>query len=269
MRVRRPNFDFAQTPAVWAKIPEFALNSNANSLWIPHLERFLNRVMAKSLSALKTKDEETDSLRNDVKIFIRQESNHYALHADFNSILSRSGFDMGTLEKQFEAEFERLFSTKSLAFLCAYCEGFETLGPPAALVWLDEIEDLLDGADPQVVSLWKWHLMEEYEHRTVCHDVYHRIHGGYFMRIYGLMYQLKHLMGFSAMARTAMLEQFRAGMSEEQRRESVRREKMVSRRLARALLPRIARACLPFYTPRKSPEPKMFRSHMVQVEAAL
>jgi len=269
MKVRRPNLDFSETPAHWAKSPEHAQVCNSSSLWIPHLERFLNRVLAKVLSQMKDNPRMTPELRDQVRTFIRQESNHYAMHESYNQILTREGYDVAHFEAMFEAEFEKLLQTKSLAFLTAYCEGFETLGPPAAINWLDESEVELEGARPEVVALWKWHLLEEFEHRTVCHDVFHAVHGGYFMRIYGFLYQMRQLQGFSRMVRKYLLEVDRAKMTPEQVAASVAEEEVVTKRLKSRMLPRLIKVFSPFYTPYKAREPRNYRSYMAQVEAAL
>lgn len=269
MKARRPVLDFSTTPAHWAPNHEYAQSCNSSSLWIPYLERFLNRVLAKALSRLKESGKLGEELRADVRMFIRQESNHYALHDEYNAILTRSGYDVARFEAMFEAEFEKLFQSKSIAFLTAYCEGFESLGPPAALTWLDESEDLLKGARPEVAALWKWHLMEEFEHRAVCHDVYHAVHGGYFLRIYAFLYQLRQLQSFSRMVRSYLLEVDREGMSPEERQASIEREKAVDRRTKRHMLPRLLKVFSPFYSPRNAPEPQMYRQYMAQVEAAL
>ena len=269
MKVRRPALDFSQTPAHWAKIPEYAQFYNASSLWIPALERFLNRVMTRVLSEYKGSDRLSPKLREEVRTFIRQESNHYALHDAVNSILPRNGYDVARFEALFEAEFETLFRTKSLEFLTAYCEGFETLGPPAAIKWLDESEHMLVGARPEVVRLWKWHLVEEYEHRTVCHQVFHAVHGGYALRIRGFLYQFRQLQGFSRMVRNYLLEVDRAGMSPAEREESVQREKALAKELARTMLPRLVKVFSPYYDPRRSPQPQMYKSYMAEIEAAI
>jgi predicted metal-dependent hydrolase len=269
MKVRTPHFDFSATPAQWTKPAELSYMMNASSTWIPHLERFLNRVMAKALAELKNGDAETEQLRKDVRTFIRQEANHYTIHAAYNEVLKRHGYDLARFEDVFIQQFEELLETRSLAFLCAYCEGFETIGPPSALVWLDRIDDMLEGADKEAVRLWKWHLMEEYEHRTVCFDVFNAIHGGYFLRIKGFFFQLKQLQGFSKMVRDHMLEVDRARMTPEEVAESKRRMKKVSRRIAWLTLPRLFKALSPFYTPRRAKEPVMFKSYRDQVEAAL
>lgn len=270
MKVRRPTFDFSTTPPHWSRIPEFAQIQNSSSLWIPHLERFLNRVMAKASGELAADDPETPRLKSEIRTFIRQEANHYSLHAAFNEILPKNSYDVAAFELHFAAEFERLFTTKSLAFLCAYCEGFETMGPPFALIWLDEeIKDLIEGAQPEVIRLWKWHLMEEYEHRTVCHDVFHALHGGYFLRVYGFFYQLRQLSGFSRMVLRSLLARDREHMTTAELKASRKRERAVSRKITRLSMLRLLRALSPFYTPRNAKEPRMLRAYLAEVEANL
>jgi len=270
VKPRRPDLDFSNLSPHWAAIPEFAQGFNASSSFIPQLEPFLNRVMVMARAKIKGDDAASEQLRKDITIFIQQEANHYTLHGAFNSALAKAGYDrLPEFEKGLGAEFADWLKTKSLKFLTAYCEGFETLGPPYARVWLDEIEDLLVGADKNVVGLWKWHLLEEYEHRTVCHDVYHRLYGGYFYRIYGLIFQMRHLGGYSKMVKKYLLARDRANMTPDEVAASIKREKQVGRRLARLALPRLLRAFSPFYTPRSCPEPKMFRDYMAKVEAGL
>ncbi len=270
MRVRRPKFDFSQTPAHWTANPEFAQSMNAASSFIPHLERFLNQVMERARADIEGDDPASVALRDDIATFIKQEAQHYSMHAAFNKILPRSGYTrVPDFERQIAAEFAQMLRTKSRAFLYAYCEGFETSGPPSALVWLDEIEDLLQGADPNAVALWKWHLMEEYEHRTVCHDVFHRFHGGYFLRLYGLFYQLRHLMGYSRRVRQYLLEEDRRSMTAAEKKQSIKREKSAARRIQLLTLPRLLFALSPFYSPRKCREPKSFNAYKAAVEARL
>jgi predicted metal-dependent hydrolase len=233
---------------------------------MPHLERFLNRVMAKAAASLKGDDPATRQLREDIRMFIRQEANHYALHEQFNTIVTHAGYDVSAIDDYIAGEYDRLLKTKSLAFCLAYCEGFETMGPPFAHILLGGIEDLLEKADPEVVGLWKWHLMEEFEHRTVCFDTFHAFHGGYFLRLYGFFYQSRHLAKMTGMVRKLLLAQDCAEMSAEQRLESERRLKLVGKRLRGTLLRGIMRALSPWYRPHGLPEPRLFRTFMAELE---
>lgn len=269
MQVRQPNFDFSNTKAHWATVPEFAQLVNAGSTPIPFTERFLNRVIARAASKLKGDDDETRRLREDIRVFIRQEAAHYRNHEKFNAVATNAGYDLSPFVAFCESEYERLWNTKSFEFCLAYCEGFETLGPPFAFVWMDEIEDLLVGADAQVVALWKWHLMEEFEHRTVCFDVLETLHGGYFLRIYGLLYQMWHLGRMTRKVRQYLEAQDRAAMSKRQRRESIRRSKQVQRRFNKIIRRHVLSALSPWYSPRRLREPVSFTSYRTALDAKL
>lgn len=270
MKPRKPDFDFSNTPARWTKNGEFAHQYNAPSTAIPHLERFLNRVMIKARAEIKGDDPESVALREQISIFIKQEANHYTAHTAFNEAIQRAGYPrLKEFEEEAIAHYRRLLETKSLAFLCAYCEGFETFGPLGAIAWLDQLDEMLEGGDPAAVGLWKWHLMEEYEHRTVCHDVFMRIHGGYFLRLYGFFYQAFFLFRFSARVRAYLLEEDRKSMTEAERQISRRNEKDAARVSRKRGFRQLLRAFLPTYTPYESPEPKNYRQHMAVVEAHL
>lgn len=257
MRARKPVVDFSDTPARWSPVGEFAQQMNASSLWIPALERFLCRVMSQANVRLDAADPAHARLKADIRAFIRQEGNHTALHTAFNTVLPCAGYDVAGFERRFEQDFQRLMKKRSFKFLCAYCEGFETLGPPMALVWLDEIEDLVGEADPNVVRLWKWHLMEEYEHRTVCHDVARAFGVGYVRRIHGFFFQLRHLQGFSRQVRDYLLAQDALTMTPEQVRAMHRRSRAVGRKVLKLALPRILKALLPFHDPRGMLNPRL------------
>ena len=266
MTPRRPDFDFSNSHAHWARNPEFAHFYNAISVALPALERFLNKAMAKAAARLPPDDEDTRGLRRDVRNFIRQESNHYLLHERFNDVLKRDGYDISGLEEMIDAEYDKIWNTRSFAFCLAYCEGFETIGPPAAYKVLDGLEDMYEGADPEVVSLWKWHLMEEFEHRTVCYDVFKHFHGGYFLRVYGLFFQAKHLGVMVGKVRKFLVEQDRAHMSAQELSESERRFDQASKAMRRDTLKGLLRAVLPWYSPRQLAEPHHYREMMRKIE---
>jgi predicted metal-dependent hydrolase len=261
MRVRQPKFDFSQSPAVWSAVPEFAHSQNAASVGIPPLERFLNRVMAKARKEIVGDDPASVALRADITTFIRQESCHYAVHDQMNAILVRDGYDrIPEFEQEIEAHYNRLFETKSLAFLVAYCEGFETLGPASAIAWCgDSLNNYLVGADPNIEMMYRWHLMEEFEHRHVCFDTFKRLHGGYFMRIYGFLYQLICFRKYASSVRNYLLEKDRAGMTAQQVKESKQREKAVSRALMKDVIWNLVKVFSPTYRPHNLPIPTRWR----------
>lgn len=261
MRVRQPKFDFSQSPAIWAQVPEFAQTQNGASVGIPALERFLNRVMAKARKEIVGDDPASVALRADITTFIRQESCHYAVHDQMNAILVRDGYDrIPELERAIEAHYNRLFETKSLAFLLAYCEGFETLGPASAMAWCgDSLDNYLVGADPNIEMMYRWHLLEEFEHRHVCFDTFKRVHGGYFMRIYGFLYQLMCFKKYSSLVKDYLLEKDRAGLTTAQIKDSKRREKAVSRALMKNVVRNLIKVFSPTYRPHNLPVPTRWK----------
>ncbi|GAA0333141.1 hypothetical protein GCM10009087_49190 [Sphingomonas oligophenolica] len=261
MRVRQPKFDFSNSPAIWTAVPEFAQSQNAASVGIPPLERFLNRVMAKARKEVTGDDPASVSLRADITTFIRQESCHYAVHDQMNAILVRDGYDrIPELEREIEAHYNHLFETKSLAFLVAYCEGFETLGPASAMAWCgDSLNDYLVGADSNVEMMYRWHLLEEFEHRHVCFDTFKRIHGGYFMRIYAFVYQLMCFKKYSSLVKDYLLEKDRSTMTDQQLRESKRREKAVARAVMKNVIWNLVKVFSPTYRPHNLPIPTRWK----------
>ena len=92
MRVRQPKFDFSNSHPHWMRFTELAQIQNSVSIGIPPLERFLNKVMSRARAKVKGDDPASVKLRNDISIFIKQESLHYATHDAFNQIFERNGY---------------------------------------------------------------------------------------------------------------------------------------------------------------------------------
>ena len=267
MRVRQPNFDFSRVRAHWSPVVEFAQMNNAISVGVPAIERFLNRVMAMARKEIKGTDAKSEQLRADISTFIKQEACHYSMHEQLNAALLRDGYDeIPEIQKEIEAHYARLLETKSLRFLLAYCEGFETIGPASAMAWCgDEFDPYLEGADENIVMMYKWHLLEEFEHRHVCYDTYKRLGGSYFMRIYGFFYQLRCFNKFAALASRHLTRVDRKTMTSEEIERSRERRKAVQKTMKNAVARNLYKVVNPFYKPHILPYPK----HWEAVNAAI
>jgi uncharacterized protein len=258
MRVRMPQFEFARSTGRWIpKAGEFAHLLNANSVVIPHLERFLNKVMAKAASHISADDAESKRIRADIRTFIKQESCHYTVHGSFNEMLINNGYDrIPELEKRITAHYDRLITTKSLPFLLAYCEGFESLTPPTAENWFNgSMDRMMSDADPAVLAMWRWHLMEEFEHRTVCHDAFKAVHGGNVLRIYGWLYQAASISRMVGWVYRYLLEVDRQQMTTQEIERSKRNAKRSVMGFAAPMVRAAPRILSPGYTPRDLSEP--------------
>src|SRR5690606_28715712 len=140
-----------------------------------------------------------------------------------------------------------------LVKVLAYSEGFEAMGSSSAEVFFTELDDYLEGADESAAALWKWHLAEEFEHRSVCYDVYKPLYGhglrSYLYRLYGFVYAVAHIGSHVKRVNAYLLGQDRRNLSETEQASSVERQQQVKRRIARASLPRLLKVFSPFYDP--------------------
>lgn len=269
MKVRQLNIDFSNSPTLWAKNPEFAQQRNATSMIPVHVEPYLVKVMMKARDALGPGHE---ALKQDIGIFIKQETQHYKQHQRFNDKLYAAGYDrLPAFERELSDDYKRFLSTKSLRFNLAYSEGFETLGPANLLAMFRNYGGLLDGADPTVVDLWKWHMVEEYEHRSTCHDTYHALYGRnvltWLYRVYGLFVAVRHLGGWGKRVSAYLLAKDRESMNPEELQASLAREKDAKRRFGRLLLPYLLRALAPSYHPSRIAPPPGLDEYIAGVEA--
>lgn len=274
MQVRFPTFDSTKFRPHWAPNPEFAQSYNSFSIVPAHIEPYLVKVMMRARKALPAGN---DKLDEEMGVFIRQETQHYKQHAAFNEFMYKAGYDgMKQIEEEYKADYVDFLANKSLKFNLAYCEGFEVLGCTAGEVWFSgEIDTLLEGCDPYAVDLWKWHLAEEFEHRTVCFDVFHTFHGrgfwnaivnGYFYRIAALFYAMRHINGYTRRCTQYLLAKDREGMTPEQLEQSKAREKAMSKIIAKATLKRVGKALLPNYNPAKKRMPPNMRALLARYE---
>jgi predicted metal-dependent hydrolase len=268
MKPRKPGLKFDDALPHWCPNAEFAQITNAGSLSLPYVETYLNHVMLRAKAVLS--GPEHARLRDDIDLFVKQESNHYRQHRLFNQRIEKAGYDaVKPIGDQLQADYDGFLADKSLRFNTAYCEGFESLGIIQAEFFFTQIDDLLAGADQRVVNLWKWHLGEEYEHRSVCFNVHKAVFGGplsYFSRLGGFLLAVRHLGKFGKDVSNALLAFDRARMTAAERETSIQSEKAYRRRFNRFALPRLAKVLSPFYNPVRRVAPRGAESFLLQYE---
>ena len=188
MIARNPKITFEDALPHWARDHAFAQITNAGSTSLPGVETYLNTVVGRAAQLI-----DDPVLKADIALFSAQEGNHYRQHRGFNRLLYARYPQLPELEAALGRDYERMLRELSLRANAAYCEGFESLGIIHAEFFFERIDDLLAGADARLVKLWKWHLAEEFEHRSVCYEVHRALGGGYFGRIRGFLRALRHL----------------------------------------------------------------------------
>ncbi len=137
---------------------------NALSITFPRGEAyFIDSVRA-------FRDDAPPRLAGEITAFIKQEVLHSREHLAFNRQVTDHGYDVGLLDEDVTRLLElararppivRLAATMALEHFTAIL-AHELLRDPRHL----------EGADPAVAALWRWHAVEEIEHKGVAYDTW-------------------------------------------------------------------------------------------------
>jgi hypothetical protein len=109
-------------------------------------------------------------LAEEIRAFTTQEVMHSREHVAFNRRAVEAGYDVAPLEKRVDERIEEtkgrppivnLAATMALEHFTAILAN-QLLGNPRHL----------EKADPQSAALWRWHSMEEIEHKGVAYDTW-------------------------------------------------------------------------------------------------
>lgn len=261
---RKLAIDFSGVPMQWTRVPEYAAMQNAGSPIATQSEIFVNAVMAKFRNQMPADDA---GFREEIDIFVRQETNHCYLHADFNKEMYARGYEaVRPYEGIMRDYYRRLLKEKSLAFNLAYCAGFENITLFSAKFAFLCAPDLFEGGDERMVDLFTWHLAEEFEHRTIAHAAFAALSGNYFLRIYGALVAFRSLNKFQNDILKTVLEVDRRHMTAAEVRASKRRLNAIRRRMARFVLPRLFQILRPYYDPAKHEMPPVIQSALLKYE---
>ena len=143
---------------------------NTLSIFFPAGERFF-------IQSVRHYREEIDQtlLKAQISAFIGQEGFHTREHEDYNAALQAAGMPIERYEQvvvsilDLAKKFPRpmqLAVTVALEHLTA------VLGD-----MLLKHEFLLENAEEHYAAIWKWHALEETEHKAVCFDAYEQVVG--------------------------------------------------------------------------------------------
>ncbi|PAV26714.1 hypothetical protein C8D92_101329 [Tamilnaduibacter salinus] len=143
---------------------------NALSLQFPDGEQqFINSVRL-------YRDQITDpKLKQEVRGFIGQEALHSREHKHYNDGLKARGYDIDAIDARFRKHMDwvaRLPASRQLAGTCA-AEHYTAVLANGILKHPEWLAD----ATPRMRELWRWHAIEETEHKSVAFDVYRQCIG--------------------------------------------------------------------------------------------
>lgn len=121
-------------------------------------------------------------LLQQIKGFIKQEAIHGHEHAQYNDFLKKWNYPIDKImdfEKKEKIWMKKWLPRKHrLAITCAL-EHFTAIMAHQILTNPESTE----GMHPQFKEMWRWHAVEETEHKAVAYDVYQQAGGNYWLRI--------------------------------------------------------------------------------------
>lgn len=167
---------------------------NGLSLMFPDGERFFVDSVRRVRQGISDAQ-----LQEQIRAFLSQEGTHAREHRSYNDVLRKQGYPARLLEWMTRLS---LWSTRvtsarwQLAITCAFEHFTATL---ADAVLRDP--RLFEDAAPTYAALWRWHCIEETEHKAVAFDVYDAIAPGligYLRRIIAMWFVTLNFLPYTA-----------------------------------------------------------------------
>ncbi|WP_353173552.1 metal-dependent hydrolase [Acinetobacter rudis] len=180
---RKVKFNFSDSDLIWIPNDHFSSHMiNGVNLLLPAGEFWFCRVYNKALPYITD-----EQLKQDVIGFIRQEAIHANAHILGQQYLTSHDVDIDHIKKMADKIFGSLLSEQPLGMKALQRKSIEhrwlvfRVGIIAAIEHFTGIlgQWCLDNkswdefnSDPVIADLFRWHLAEEVEHRTVAFDLF-------------------------------------------------------------------------------------------------
>ena len=164
--VRDLRFGRDQKPARWwlNGDPVATAWHNALSGTFPRGEAFF-------IEAVKAhRDGTPPQLAKEIRAFIKQEINHTREHVAFNRAASDAGYDMARIDRRVE-EMMDLMKGRPVIIDLAATIALEHYTAMMAHEFLSNPQHF-QGATGDAVDMWRWHAIEEIEHKGVAYDTF-------------------------------------------------------------------------------------------------
>lgn len=177
--IRNLKFDIDESvPRRWHG-PSQAITSFFDnlSIFFPPGERFFISSLLAHRSQIRDR-----RLLEEIKVFCGQEGIHSREHVRYNAMLEAKGYPAAEMEARVRKLLgrveKRLPARRKLAITCALEHFTASMGHV-----LLEDPHILEGAHPTMAALWRWHAVEETEHKATAFDVYRAVGGTYGERV--------------------------------------------------------------------------------------
>lgn len=154
-----------------AKGPYVTHFANAMSIFFPEGERFFIHTVRHYRDHIQEPE-----LKEAVTAFIGQEAMHGREHDEHNRLLAKAGLPADELEahvRRFLNFLEETLPPSAQLSVTIAQEHFTAI--MSEIVLTDP--RILAGADTHLKAMWRWHALEETEHKAVAFDVYETVMG--------------------------------------------------------------------------------------------
>lgn len=139
------------------------------SAWFTALSASFPRGEAMFIAAVKAhRDSTGPALAAQIRDFIRQEVNHSREHLTFNRAAEASGYDLSAIDARVAA-LVAMTEEKPPIIRLAITAALEHFTAIFSHQFLTRPEHF-GHADPDLAELWRWHAVEEIEHKAVAFD---------------------------------------------------------------------------------------------------
>lgn len=167
----------------WHQTDIATYHFNALALFLPILEKLVVLSLKKSLPRI-----ESPTLKAEVSSLITQEAIHGREFEHYNQAVISPFYSIRT--EQFSLRFFRLIAgginKLSSSFHYALSAAGEHFTAIAAEIFLRDPR-WIEGANPTLSAIWRWHCIEEIEHQSVAFDVFKYFKGHYLFRITAML----------------------------------------------------------------------------------
>jgi uncharacterized protein len=139
--------------------------------WHNALSATFPRGEAMFIEAVKAhRDGASPKLEAEIRAFVRQEINHTREHVVFNKAAAAAGYDMDKIDRRVGELMEMIKQRPQIVNLAATI-ALEHYTAMMAHEFLANPQHFKD-AEPEMAAMWRWHAVEEIEHKGVAYDTF-------------------------------------------------------------------------------------------------
>ncbi len=164
--VRDQRFGRDKKPGRW-----WLNNDPVATAWHNALSATFPRGEAFFIEAVKAHREgASPKLEAEIRAFVKQEINHTREHIAFNRAAVEAGYDLDFIDQRVAANLE-LTKDRPVIINLAVTMALEHYTAMMAQEFLANPKHFA-GAEPETAAMWRWHAIEEIEHKGVAYDTY-------------------------------------------------------------------------------------------------